>query len=114
MNGTPKILCAAQVLYAKQGRSSQFGSRQERDAFIQGEVKQLETAAAVSRSSHAELQAQIGQLSGLLMDLSQVPCLACFWCLLRHCSLPLMSLPWLRDNDLCELCMPAKRVLLGW
>ena len=63
------------MLYAKQGRSSQFASRQERDSFIQGEVTQLETAAAVSRSSHAELQAQIAQLSRLLVDLSQVPAL---------------------------------------
>lgn len=62
----------AQALYQKQGRSSQFGSRQERDAWISEEVRTLERAAAVKRSSAAELRSQVQQLSSQLMELSQV------------------------------------------
>ena len=62
----------AQALYQKQGRSSQFGSRQERDAWIGEEVRTLERAAAVKRSSAADLRSQVQQLSQQLMDLSQV------------------------------------------
>ena len=65
------MLCV-QALYQKQGRSSQFSSRQERDAWIGDEVKTLERAAAVKRSSAADLRTQVQQLSSQLMDLSQV------------------------------------------
>ena len=65
------VLCA-QALYQKQGRSSQFSSRQERDAWLGDEVKTLERAAAVKRSSAADLRSQVQQLSSQLMDLSQV------------------------------------------
>ena len=65
------VLCV-QALYQKQGRSSQFSSRQERDAWIGDEVKTLERAAAVKRSSAADLRTQVQQLSSQLMDLSQV------------------------------------------
>ena len=61
-----------QALYQKQGRSSQFKSRQERDQWINNEVAQLETTAAAKASTHNELEAQMQQLSSQLMDLSQV------------------------------------------
>ena len=61
-----------QALYQKQGRSRQFGSKQERDAHIGDEVKQLERAAAVKRSSADDLRAHVQQLTSQLMDLSQV------------------------------------------
>lgn len=61
----------AQVLYQKQGRSAQFGSCAERDEWLAAEATQLETAAAVKRSSAAELEAQVSALAGQLMDLSQ-------------------------------------------
>lgn len=63
---------AAQALYQKQGRSSQFASKQERDDWIREEVRTLERAAAVKRSSADELRGQVQQLSSQLMDLSQV------------------------------------------
>ena len=66
-----------QALYQKQGRSRQFGSKQERDAHIGDEIKQLERAAAVKRSSAEDLRSQVQQLTSQLMDLSQV---------CRHCS----------------------------
>ena len=65
-------MSALQALYQKQGRSREFGSKQERDAAITGEVKQLEKAAAIKRSSAEELRTQVQQLSTQLMDLSQV------------------------------------------
>ena len=61
-----------QALYQKQGRSRQFSSKQERDAHIGDEIKQLERAAAVKRSSADDLRSQVQQLSSQLMDLSQV------------------------------------------
>ena len=61
-----------QALYQKQGRSRQFGSKQERDAHIGEEIKQLERAAAVKRSSAEDLRSQVQQLTSQLMDLSQV------------------------------------------
>ncbi len=74
LNITSQIIVGrcVQALYQKQGRSSQFNSRQERDEWINKEVTQLETAAAVKGSSHDELEAQTQQLSSQLMDLSQV------------------------------------------
>ena len=61
-----------QALYQKQGRSRQFGSKQERDAHIGDEIKQLERAAAVKRSSADDLCSHVQQLTSQLMDLSQV------------------------------------------
>ena len=69
---TLRLVLCTQALYQKQGRSSQFSSRQERDAWIGDEVKTLERAAAVKRSSAADLRSQVQQLSSQLMDLSQV------------------------------------------
>ncbi len=61
-----------QALYQKQGRSRQFSGKQERDAHLGDEIKQLERAAAVKRSSADDLRSQVQQLSSQLMDLSQV------------------------------------------
>lgn len=70
-NNIMRMSACAQVLYQKQGRSAQFGSRAERDEWLAAEATQLETAAAVKRSSAAELEAQVAALSEQLMDLSQ-------------------------------------------
>ena len=67
-----QILCPAQALYQKQGRSRQFSSKEDRDAHIGDEIKQLERAAAVKRSSADELRSHVQQLTSQLMDLSQV------------------------------------------
>ena len=70
--GLEQILRPAQALYQKQGRSRQFSSKEDRDAHIGDEIKQLERAAAVKRSSADELRSHVQQLTSQLMDLSQV------------------------------------------
>ena len=72
-----RALCLVQALYQKQGRSRQFGSKQERDAHIGDEIKQLERAAAVKRSSADDLRSHVQQLTSQLMDLSLVPARDC-------------------------------------
>ena len=72
VRGHEQVLCPAQALYQKQGRSRQFGSKEDRDAHIGDEVRQLERAAAVKRSSADDLRSHVQQLTSQLMDLSQV------------------------------------------
>ena len=61
----------AQALYQKQGRSSQFASVAERDAWIRAELKQLEKVAAKKHASQTDILAQTQQLSAELLELSQ-------------------------------------------
>lgn len=65
------LLCV-QTLYQKQGRSSQFKSRQDRDEWIKKEVEQLEKTETLKITTRKELEKQIQQLSEELMNLSQV------------------------------------------
>jgi hypothetical protein len=69
-----------QGLYEKQGRSSHFGTKKERDDWIGKEVKELERTIVMKQSSHTQLEAQTQELSSQLMDLSQV-CLSQCNCL---------------------------------
>lgn len=74
-----------QALYEKQGRSSQFRTRKERDDWIRKEVKELEGTIIVKEASHAELDAQTQELSSQLMDISQV-CLPSFCGVVTNCN----------------------------
>lgn len=65
------MLCV-QALYQKQGRSSQFKSRQDRDEWIKKEVEQLEKTETLKNTTCRELEEQIKNLSEELMNLSQV------------------------------------------
>ncbi|KIZ01960.1 Structural maintenance of chromosomes protein 3, partial [Monoraphidium neglectum] len=56
-----------QALMSKQGRSSQFASQGERDAFLKGEAKKLQDAAAKQESARAALQQQVEELNAVLM-----------------------------------------------
>ncbi|CAL8464327.1 g3862 [Coccomyxa elongata] len=60
-----------QALYQKQGRSSQFKSRQDRDKWIRKEVEQLEKTETLKNTTRRELEEQIKNLSEELMNLSQ-------------------------------------------
>ncbi len=64
--------CMPQALLAKQGRSAQFNSAADRDAYLRGEVSQLEEARAKLVGTRTELQAEAQSLNGELMDISQV------------------------------------------
>ncbi|KAK9807008.1 hypothetical protein WJX72_010649 [[Myrmecia] bisecta] len=60
-----------QALYQKQGRSSQFGSAAERDAWIAKEVKQAEETLAKKEASLKTLQEQASLANAQIMELSQ-------------------------------------------
>lgn len=61
-----------QALYQKQGRSSQFSSRSERDAHVEAEVRALQEAKAKQAASQEALEKQLRDLNGQLMDVAQV------------------------------------------
>eukprot|EP00891_Asterochloris_glomerata_P002694 jgi/Astpho2/2694/Aster-x0114 len=59
-----------QALYQKQGRSTQFKSQDERDAWIMKEVGQLEATIATKEGVAAELRQKIQEQESTLMELS--------------------------------------------
>lgn len=61
---------ALQALYQKQGRSTQFKSQDERDAWIMKEVGQLEATIATKEGVAAELRQKIQEQESTLMELS--------------------------------------------
>ena len=61
---------ALQALYQKQGRSTQFTSQDERDAWIMKEVGQLEATIATKETVAAELRQKIQEQESALMELS--------------------------------------------
>lgn len=51
-------------LYSKQGRSTRFSNKRERDAWIKKEIKQVENTINAQKQQIATLQDEINQLSG--------------------------------------------------
>jgi hypothetical protein len=60
------------VLSAKQGRSSQFSSQEERDAHLHHTISRLKQAAAGQQELLQQLQQQEAELSSALNDMSSV------------------------------------------
>jgi uncharacterized coiled-coil protein SlyX len=67
-------LLVRQVLSAKQGRSSQFASQEERDAHLRQTISRLKQAAAGQQEQLQQLQQQEAELSSALNDMSSVGC----------------------------------------
>jgi hypothetical protein len=63
---------SSQVLSAKQGRSSQFASQDERDAHLRQTISRLKQAAAGQQELLQQLQQQEAELSSALNDMSSV------------------------------------------
>ncbi|WIA11815.1 hypothetical protein OEZ85_011905 [Tetradesmus obliquus] len=59
-----------QVLSAKQGRSSQFASQEERDKHLRSTISRLKQAAAGQQEQLQQLQQQEAELSSALNDMS--------------------------------------------
>jgi len=66
--GAPR---ARQALYLKQGRNAQFGSAEERDAWLASEAAALEQALGVKQAARGELDAQAQRAGAELRDLAQ-------------------------------------------
>ncbi len=62
----------AQVLYSKQGRSSQFKSKAERDTWLKAEVGRLQQARAAKQAALAELELGSSRAADDLRALLQV------------------------------------------
>lgn len=68
------IRVALQALSAKQGRSSQFRSQDERDAHLKQTITRLKQAAAGQQELLKQLQQQESDISNSLNDMAAVSC----------------------------------------
>ena len=63
---------ASQALHAKQGRKAQFGSVEERDKYLENEIRQLKDSLATTQGVRQQVVQQAAGLASEANDLSSV------------------------------------------